>query len=91
MKNFLYKVIVFIITILVFCILLSFLPTTPRAAKSLLAASMQKDSLMKNLLSPRIIFLGGSNLSFGLDSQMIKDSLKLNPINTGITVSITPP
>lgn len=64
------------------------LPTTPRASKSLLAASTQKDSLLKNVESPRIIFVGGSNLSFGLNSQMIKDSLGLNPINTGIHAAI---
>ncbi len=34
--------------------------------------------------SPRIIFIGGSGLSFGLNSEMIKDSLGLNPINTAI-------
>ena len=37
---------------------------------------------------PRIIFVGGSNLSFGLNSQMIKDSLQLNPINTAIHASL---
>jgi len=43
---------------------------------------------MKNVESPRIIFVGGSNLSFGLNCQMIKDSLNLNPVNTGIHSSI---
>ncbi len=43
---------------------------------------------MKNVKSPRIIFVGGSNLSFGLNCQMIKDSLNLNPINTGIHAAI---
>jgi hypothetical protein len=35
-----------------------------------------------------MIFVGGSNISFGLDSQMIKDSLNVNPINTGISASL---
>ncbi len=43
---------------------------------------------MQNIDSPRIIFVGGSNLSFGLNSQMIKDSLNINPINTGIHAAI---
>ncbi len=64
------------------------LPTTPRASQSLLFAKIDKDSLLKNTPSPRIIFIGGSNLSFGLNSQMIKDSLGVNPINTGIHASI---
>jgi hypothetical protein len=47
-------------------------------------AAIQKDSLLINTPSPRIIFIGGSNLSFGLNSQEIKDSLHLNPVNMGI-------
>ena len=65
-----------------------FLPATPRAKTSLLFAKINKDSLLKNTPSPRIIFIGGSNLSFGLNSQTIKDSLGINPINTGIHASI---
>jgi hypothetical protein len=65
-----------------------FLPTTPRASKSLLMAEQSKKALLKNTNSPRIIFIGGSNLSFGLNSKTIKDSLKINPINTAIHASI---
>ena len=43
---------------------------------------------MKNVASPRIIFIGGSNIYFGIDGQIIKDSLRLNPINDGIYVGI---
>jgi hypothetical protein len=49
---------------------------------------IDKNKLLENTPSPRIIFIGGSNLSFGLNSQMIKDSLQLNPINTGIHAGI---
>jgi hypothetical protein len=51
-------------------------------------ASEKKDSLLQYVDSPRIIFVGGSNLSFGLNSQMIKDSLNINPINTAIHAGI---
>ena len=71
-----------------FLILGLFLPTTPRVSKSLLFAELKKDSLLKNSPSPRIIFIGGSNLCLGLNSQKIKDSLNLNPINTAITGAI---
>ena len=64
------------------------LPPTPRASKSLLFANKQKDSLLINTKEPRIIFVGGSNLSFGLNSYEIKDSLNLNPVNTAIHASI---
>lgn len=51
-------------------------------------ASVNKNLLLQKSTPSRIIFVGGSNLSFGLNSQTIKDSLKLNPINTGIHASI---
>ena len=89
MKKFISKLILFSLTFIVFILALGLgLPATPRVSKSLLFAKIKKDSLLKNSLSPRIIFIGGSNLSFGLNSQIIKDSLGLNPINTAIHASI---
>ncbi len=60
------------------------LPTTPKASKTMFFAKKFKDSLLLKESAPRLIFVGGSNLSFGLNSQAIKDSLKVNPINTGV-------
>jgi hypothetical protein len=88
MKTFISKTIIFILPVIVIFLLGIVLPTTPRASKSLLMASVNKNLLLQNTLSPRIIFVGGSNISFGLNSQMIKDSLLLNPINTAIHASI---
>ncbi len=65
-----------------------FLPTTPRASTSLLLSSVKKDSLLKTVPSPRLLLVGGSNVSFSLVGQMIKDSLHINPINTAIHASI---
>lgn len=65
-----------------------FLPSTPHARKSLLFGSIEKDSLLDHVPSPRIVLVGGSNLSFGINSQLIKDSLGLNPVNTGITAAL---
>jgi len=74
MKKFAVKSILFLLAaVLVFGISMS-LPSTPRAATSLLFAERQKDSLLKHTPPPRIIFVGGSNLSFGLNGQLIKDS-----------------
>lgn len=64
------------------------MPVTPRTSNLLSIAKIQKDSLLKNINNPRIIFVGGSNLSFGLNSQLIKDSLLLNPINTTLNAGI---
>ncbi|MCX6158541.1 MAG: hypothetical protein NTY74_11245 [Ignavibacteriae bacterium] len=88
MKKFLTETILFISILLAIFTLGILLPATPRASKSLLFSKIAKDSLLENVPSPRIIFVGGSNLSFGLNSQMIKDSLGLNPINTSVIASI---
>ncbi len=89
MKLLIRNLIWFVIPLLILTVIGLFLPATPRASKSLLFAILQKDSLLKSAESPRIIFVGSSNLSFGLNSQMIKDSLKMNPINTGIHGAIS--
>lgn len=88
MKRFIIKIILFILPAIGVIVIGIFLPTTPRASKSLLMASINKNLLLQETHSPRIIFVGGSNLSFGLNSQIIKDSLQLNPINTAIHASI---
>lgn len=88
MKKFILKTLVFLSPIPLVFILGLLIPTTPRASKSLLMASNNKNLLLQKTPSPRIIFVGGSNLCFGLDSKTIQDSLKLNPINTGIHAMI---
>lgn len=54
----------------------------------MLYAQIDKNELLKSTAGPRIIFVGGSNLAYGLDSKRIKDSLHLNPINTGVHINI---
>lgn len=53
-----------------------------------LQAYNKKCQLLEDTPSPRIIFVGGSNLAFGLDSQRIKDSLNINVINYGLHAGI---
>jgi hypothetical protein len=75
-----------------FCIAIIFLiiilPATPKSSNSLLFISKNKEVLLQKTETPRIIFLGGSNLSFGLDSKLLKDSLFKNPVNMGIHASL---
>ena len=49
-----------------------------------LAAVLEKDRLIRNTPSPKIILVGGSNLAFGIDSKAIQDSLGLNVVNMGL-------
>ncbi len=88
MRKFFYHLLWFIVPLSLLFASGLFLPTTPRAATSLLLASVHKDSLLKNTPSPRLIFVGGSNVSFSLNGEMIKDSLHINPVNTAIHASI---
>ncbi len=68
--------------------ILFLLPPTPRSKSTAVFAKPIKDSLLSQTPAPRIIFIGGSNVIFGISSQLVKDSLGLNPINTGIHASV---
>lgn len=84
MRPFLCRLFWFVLPIVLVLVIGILLPPTPRASTSFLFAGPQKDRLLQETASPRIIFVGGSNLTFGLNCQMIRDSLNLNPINTGL-------
>lgn len=43
---------------------------------------------LEKIQEPRIIFVGGSNLFYGLDSKRIQDSLNMEVINTGLGAPI---
>ena len=88
MKVFLIKIAQYTALIVLFFIVLLIMPYTPRFKKQLLFAKIDKDILLKTTKSPRIIFIGGSNLCFGFNSQVFADSLHLNPVNTAVHFGI---
>jgi len=88
MKLFLLKTLLLSIIIITLFVIGLSVPHTPQNKTTLYFSKIQKDSLLKYTPSPRIIFVGGSNLSFGLNSQTIKDSLLFSPINTAIHAKI---
>ena len=88
MKLFIRDIVVFSSVIAIALIVGFVLPATPRASKSLLFSKINKDELLLKDLDNRIILIGGSNVSFGFKSELFKDSLNLNPVNTGIHASI---
>lgn len=51
-------------------------------------AYRQKEVMLDSVPSPRLIFIGGSNLAFGLISPRIADSLGINVVNYGLHASI---
>ena len=86
-KKFLLKAFILIFSLLALLVAAVFLPNK-QPVQNMLYTQIDKNELLKNTPSPRIIFVGGSNLGYGLDSKRIKDSLHLNPINTGIHINI---
>ncbi len=60
----------------------------PMEQDDFLQAYNKKCQLLENTPSPRIIFVGGSNLAFGLDSRRIKESLNINVVNYGLHAGI---
>jgi hypothetical protein len=47
-------------------------------------ANRQKHLLLENTPSPKVVFVGGSNLAFGLDSASLERTLQLPVINMGL-------
>lgn len=47
-------------------------------------ALIDKHDRLQKINSPRIVLIGGSNLSFGVDSRMIEDAFGIPVINTSI-------
>lgn len=83
MKRFLKKTILFLLIPLAVMGIGLLLPPTPLAKEYILCAKPMKDSLLANAKPPRIIFIAGSSMNFGLNSQVMKDSLHRNPIDIG--------
>ena len=88
MRSFIKKFIQFSTILFVMLTMGAFMPPTPRASTSHFFAKLMKDSLLENVASPRLILIGGSNLSLTINSQLLKDSLGFNPINTAISWNI---
>jgi hypothetical protein len=54
-----------------------------------LAAMIDKHRLLNEIDSNRLILIGGSNLTFGINSQMIVDKLNVNVINMGLHAGLS--
>ena len=56
----------------------------PHDTNNYLAAARDKHQRLNSVKAPRIIFVGGSNLAFGIDSERIQNSFDLPVINMGL-------
>lgn len=82
------KLLIFLLIWLAIFIAGLFLPATPASKSSLLNINIFKDSILKHTPKNRLVLIGGSNLSMGLNSELIKKELKLNPINLGLHANL---
>ena len=82
-KKFFLKFLVFFSSIAVVLGLLAgmFLPSDPQ---NYMAAWIDKIALLKNTPAPRILLVGGSNLTFGVDSALLSSATGLPVVNTSL-------
>lgn len=59
-----------------------------KASKRGRGVVIDKVNLLKQTSSPRIIFIGGSNVCYGLNAQLIEDSLKIPVIDMSINADV---
>ena len=55
---------------------------------SYLAANIDKQKLLLTVSSPKVIFIGGSNVAFGIDSTRISEKIGIPVINMGLQGSL---
>ena len=65
-------------------IILLLIAPSIRDDKVYVAASLDKEYQLSTKPSPRIIFVGGSNLALGLDSKQVESALGLHVVNMGL-------
>ncbi|MEL4455479.1 hypothetical protein [Lutimonas vermicola] len=87
MRKFIVKTVIFFVVFGLLFFVGIMLPATPASKNNMIAYKTEKDSLLMHVATPRIVFVGGSNLVFGLDSEKVKSELGLNPINAALAIN----
>jgi hypothetical protein len=71
----------------VFATILAAYVLLPQSRYAAMAALIDKETLLKTAAGPRVIFVGGSSVAFGIDSARVKDALGNRyaaVVNTGL-------
>ncbi len=64
--------------------ILIILAARPKTSSSALAAIVDKDRLVRTTPSPKVLFVGGSNVAVGIDSPMVQEKLGMPVVNMGL-------
>ena len=84
MKKLIVQSLLFISIMVVIILLSLFLIPNKKLIDNSLYANIDKHHRLDSLTSPKIVFVGGSNLGFGLDSKRLEDSLHIPVVNMGL-------
>ena len=81
------KIVAFALIILASCVLVNWvlIPSNPDAYP---AAKLDKLDMLARTPSPKIVLVGGSNLAFSLDSQLLADEFGFHVVNMGLAKSV---
>lgn len=79
MKNILKAISFFLILVLFFWFVIM-----PQDNLGYNAAARDKFERLKSINSPKIVLIGGSNVAFGIDSEMLEDAFEMPVVNLGL-------
>ena len=65
-----------------------FLLPTVVESDNMIYASIEKRNRIKNIDSPKMVFIGGSSMAFGLDSKVVEEKLGYPVVNMGLHAGI---
>ena len=88
MKKFFLKIglLIFLVATIWLLLFFFFPKPAPDHDRTYEAAILDKHRLLENTHPPRLIFVGGSGLAFGLDSKRIEQEMRMRVVNMGLHV-----
>lgn len=86
MRSFLFNTILFaLVQVALFALLRD--PGLSRQKKCI-ARTIEKHQRIKSVRSPRVILVGGSNVSFGFDPRLLEEELRMPVVNMGLAAGL---
>jgi hypothetical protein len=87
-REFVYKKISLVLLIILIFIIAILLIPEKSMYSTYLSAIIDKHQILKTKKSPKIVFVGGSNIAFGLDTSMIEKRVGLSAFNMGLNAGL---
>lgn len=86
MKRFIYRVLLFVFAFVAINVVLQL--SIPKDRNGYHCEYNHKVELLEKIPSPRVVFIGGSNIPFGINSKTLKDSLHIGIVDFGLHAGI---